>query len=59
MLSWEKGGSADYVLQELYRQVLQVRVAFEVLAVLGDPVPQDGEHPHCGGAGGDGHLPFG
>ena len=29
------------------------------LSMFGDPVPEHGEDPHGGGAGGDRHLPLG
>ena len=59
MLCREEGPGADDILQELDGEVHQLVISLEVLAVLGDPVPQDGEHSHRGRRTCDRHLPLG
>lgn len=47
----------ENVLEELDGEVLQSQIArFEVVAMLGDPVTQDAEHPHGGRRGHDALL---
>ena len=58
MLCREEGSGADDILQELDGEVHQLVIPLEVLAVLGDPVPQHGEHSHRGRRTRDRHLPL-
>ena len=58
MFSRQQGPGADDVLQELDGEVHQLVIPLEVLAVLGDPVPQHGEHSHRGRRTRDRHFPL-